>query len=1210
MRYLISALKRSISASGSSLGSRLSATGRLTEPGNTDVIAPKAVFLLKGRTPGSTGVTSGAENMSVQVQKGAKLDTIRRRAMRAPVVLAAFALIAVMAFPTIGPAGSRASADHAPLQAIFGTVVEVSVPDSITVATNSGLITVSVLGNEVFTGDITAVEDVSEGDRIVGSIHVGTDGTTVADKLLVIPDLTKSITRHILGVILEQQDGAVVIQDRDGDTVTIDVPEGVDVPATGTVVTAVAQLDRSTGRMLAQAFDRVEDAVLRLQEAKDRVTDSDLKDELEERLERARDQHLSALERARQGLERAQEVVSAAIAEREEAQRRLADVKAKFDDLRQRYEQEASDRNERLPELRTEGTLTYDDAEWLEPSGKFTLTPRINDSDDSVSQTFAWNEQTLAIVPVETREADPSSPAVTVTTARSVALPLNDVKIIIPSGSRVIVQYDPNTEPALATLVTVLPPELPKAIEEALERERLRNISGFITLVEETPDLDAVIGVVIVANPQHDLKIAAKVTDVTEIEIDGEKARFGQLAAGMAVEVEFAVAEADATLAAGTSLAGRLDALRIRARTLVDDNEVHVVGVIAGLDPDTRTVGVLTRDGEVVRARVLNDAVIIKDGTQSRFGALETGDLVLEASRYNRGTLVFTRLVVQSPRAFTFTGTITGLDRDPNRLTIATTDGRRLVAFVTFATRLTREDGSRIPFPELSTGDHIVKGEVRPVQRDGKTVLVAVVLVIGSPEIQTARGVVTRVDADAGELRIRTQHEIFDDGSSSSVLITLFTAENNRSVLFKNDVRIRNLRTVQPGDIVESVSFVTDTRTIIKMSVVSPNLQRVRGVVSAIADGGLSIETSNGRSVKLAIGDETVMTLNGRRIDSLRRVSRGDIVSEAVYIARASDLTNGLALRLTLLDRPFITGQVPSPATGVDEPVMPTVETTISGVIEEISGDEWKIGGRNFTVTPNTRFFGDKPLEGLVAKATLVLNEDDDFVATAISVAGNPDTNPSTRPVEVQPVEPGDAPDEGSLSGLVRILGRVQAVERAGDDSTIVVVDGVKISLVANTVIAGKPEVGAGALAVVRRSSNGTVIAVRIIFTKASDDSGTGSDGDSDGASTGALVSPAVNPDSEDGNDSDSDSSGLNTETIVVEKIAGRIVVSDGRTYLLKVAQVFGLRAGESITLRVRKIDGDRISRELTLLDRFVINGNALYKENSDSGSNPLYVAE
>lgn len=1232
---------------------RRTSTEKITESGNTGVIAQSGISTLKGRDPAVSGVTSGAnKRMSMQISRGATPSGIKRQAAKAATVLGAIALIVALSVPTIGSVGSRASADHAPLEALFGTVVEVKLPDQVAVATDSNVTTVLITEDTVFTGDVSTIEDIAEGDRFVASVHVSEDGVTTADRVLIIPDLTQSVTRHILGVIVDHEDNVITVQDHDGNSISIDIPEGVEVPGVGTVVIAVVQLDRATGRLVAQAFDLAEDVVQRIQDALDRATDEDRIAELEELLERARDQHLSALEKAREALERAQNAVQAALEEREEAERRLREVQAQFEALRQRYIQEASERDERLPQLRTQGVLGYDEDAWLEESGEFTLAARTSSFDDGDVRTFTWTQDTLAIVPVEVTETDPDSPAITVTTARSVALPLNEVKSLVPSGSNVIVQYDPNTEPAVATLITVLPPELPDAIKDALERERLRSISGFITLVEDTPDLDETTGVIVVANNEHNVKVAAKVTEQTEIEVDGEKAEFGDLAAGMAVEVDFAEAEPaeDNSLAAqSAALAGRLDALRIRARTVVADDEVQVAGLIAGVDIETRTVGVLTRDGEIVRAHVPNGAVIIKNGVEARFGALETGDLVLDATRYNLGQMVFTRLVVQSPRSISFSGAIKGIDRDPNRLTITTVDGDVLVVYITDSTDIFNEANGRVNFSNLRVGNRVLKGEALPVQRDGHTLLIASTLIVGDPAISTARGVVTRVDADAGALQITVSSSAASAGaftdavSAQRAQLVLSVAENNSSVMFKNDFRIKTLETVEIGDIVESVSFVRSTGVITRMSVVSPNLQRTRGTVSAVANNGIAIETTNGRSVGLVVNDETVVTLNGRRVSTLRSINRGDVVAQAVYITRENNSAEGIALRLTIISQRIASADGSPPATSDPDDVRPSVVTSVSGVIQEIADDKWTIGGREFLVTSQTRFFGERPQVGLVAKAVLVLNEDGVFVATSVSVAGRPDTNPSTRPVEVLPVEPGDE----NQPDLVRIFGRVQAIEEIDETTTIVVIDGVKITLFESTVVLGEPEIGANALAVVRRSPSGNVAAVSIVFSKrnATEDGneaditpGTGpirpdeGDGDDTDGNTPPTNEDGTGGETGDGGEGteDTDSTGTSpgnggpsnveptepeevepvTVTVRIEQIDGRVMISGGRIYLLKISQALNARAGDLITVTVREVERENLTEELSDVDLFMLINNPLYTADNVASENPIFVAE
>ncbi len=1165
---------------------------RVAETGNTGVTPADSTSIVKERDPSSTGVTSKIIDMAQNTMTALIPSVGRGKAARAAMIFAALLVLVVFAMP----ASSKVSAGETTLQAVFGSVVAVTPPDVLVVATNSGVVKLVINADSKFTGDITSVDHISEGDRVVATAYQEADGSLTVARLLVIPDLSQAVTRHILGVIIDATDGVVTLQDGDGNTITIYVPEGVIVPEIGTVVTVVVQVDRSTGILTAQAFELAEDAVQRLQDAKDRTTDSERKKDLEERLERARDQHLTVLEKAREALQRAQQAVSAAVSEREEAQRRLAEVQAKFEALRQRYVQEASDRNERSPQLLITGTLTFDESTWLDETGTFTVVQSVNAASANADRSFAWDENTLAIVPVEIKQPDGESPAITTTVAQSVAIALNDVKSLIPSGSRVTVQYDPNVTPALATLVTVLPPELSAEARDALERERVRSISGVVTLVDATPELKSTVGVIVVANNEHSVKVAAKVTEQTEVVIDGQPSTFSQLAAGMAVEVDFSVTQdADGSSPdVSTAESGNRTAVSIRARIVVDAHEVYVAGVIVGLNVETRHVVILPRSGDVVRVRVVDEAVIVKDGDTARFGELSLGDLVLDATRYNDDTMVLTRLLVRSPGVIVFSGRITGLGHNPDRLTVATSEGDVLTSLVTDETIILGLDGAPARFNDLSIGDRVAKGYVQPVVIGGRTVNVARDIVLGQSAVATARGKVLKVDPVSGYVRVSVNAEATDGVAAD---LDLFVADRDRSVLMKNGERIDDLSTVLVGDVVEAVSYTKATKIILKMSVATPNLQRVRGSVNVVASSGLVIEGSTGRFVGLSVNQDTQITLNGVRVESLKNVKPTQIVVEATYIARSSDLAQGLALRIVLVDRPPMPGIAP-PATGSASSV---VETTVSGVIEEIEGSSWQIDNHKFMVTGETQFFGERPQVGLVAKATLRVNDSGEFVATAVSVAGRPDSNPTSRPADVQPTQPGDTPGDGNNAGLVRILGKVQKIDRSGSDQLVVVIDGVKILIVSTTVIVGEPVEGVTALAVVRRNASGSVTAVTIAFGRSGD------------ASSVAPASPEPSTEADSGGDSSDDSDRNAPEykvvTITIEQVSGRVVLADGDLYWLTAAQVRGLAEGDELTVKVRSVRVEDVATELSVLDRAALAVNPLYKERADD-SGKLYVAD
>jgi hypothetical protein len=67
-----------------------------------------------------------------------------------------------------------------------------------------------------------------------------------------------------------------------------------------------------------------------------------------------------------------------------------------------------------------------------------------------------------------------------------------------------------------------------------------------------------------------------------------------------------------------------------------------------------------------------------------------------------------------------------------------------------------------------------------------------------------------------------------------------------------------------------------------------------------------------------------------------------------------------------------------------------TVEMTVLGVIEAITGDTWVIDGRVFTVTDATRFQGEDPELGTVAVAILVSRPSGLFTARTVSVTRRP----------------------------------------------------------------------------------------------------------------------------------------------------------------------------------------------------------------------------
>ena len=217
-------------------------------------------------------------------------------------------------------------------------------------------------------------------------------------------------------------------------------------------------------------------------------------------------------------------------------------------------------------------------------------------------------------------------------------------------------------------------------------------------------------------------------------------------------------------------------------------------------------------------------------------------------------------------------------------------------------------------------------------------------------------------------------------------------------------------------------------------------------------------------------------------------------------------------------------------------------------------------------------------------------------------------------------MKPGDTPDDEMSADLVRILGRVQEIDKSGEGEYIVVVDGVRITITPNTKVAGEPEIGAGALAVVRKRVGEVVTAVSIIFTRPGrrdlDETGPGPVTETPEGGKTQDDDPAGSGDSSSGSDTSNDnpgnigSSNVATTTIIVERINGRMVVADGRLFLLKADQIFGLRTGDTITVQVHRVERRVIENTLSFAEMALVRNNPLYLESNSTIDNALYVAQ
>jgi hypothetical protein len=330
-----------------------------------------------------------------------------------------------------------------------------------------------------------------------------------------------------------------------------------------------------------------------------------------------------------------------------------------------------------------------------------------------------------------------------------------------------------------------------------------------ITLVEEDDSLEDAVGVVIAANAEQGVKVAAKVTDDTEVTLDGRPADITRLAPGQAVSIQFESLDTG-SISDITSSNVALRAIIIRARTSAPAEEDHISGVVESTEPDVPAITIRPTDGSLIRLIVSPDATIVRNGQLARFASVEDGDLVVDATRFDDTSDVLTSLVVVARKNVKFTGTVTGIRREPPRLQVTGDNGRLLNVLITNETAVVL-DGERVKFGAIVTGMNIVNGIYSVAGRGGALYNVATIVSIESPKVGRAAGIITQVNVVEGTLTI------LSGASSNTKLIRLKLPEHPLDEnLQKDGLPIRSLLAVERGDRVDIVFYVLKTGVVEK----------------------------------------------------------------------------------------------------------------------------------------------------------------------------------------------------------------------------------------------------------------------------------------------------------------------------------------------------------------------------------------------------------
>lgn len=903
-------------------------------------------------------------------------ENIIVRTIRPQMVLV-LALVAVLF--AFGSQSVKAEVKSADIEAVFGTAVEVRPPTAIVIASNSGIFTLTFdADSELRIGSNKAlVEEIGEGDRVVSTATRNASDDLVALRTLVRVANTQPATKHVVGVVSSASDDELSIQTRNSGVVNVLIPAGIDAPSVGDGITMVARLDSSSGILTAVGFQLTSSTVERIQDAQDRSADNAESARLAQIAIDARTQHLSSLDDAARALKRVldSDLEDQAVLDKTAVQYQA--IQRRFEELQRIYKTAARTRGEVQPLLKISGGLVDDIG-----FSSFTIVPnRVQDA-NPFSVKFSYDlEETSVDLPNDLLKKisdDASNPQ-----------SLTDVRQFIDPSSELVVKYSIEDGVRTAVSIKVREPRLVSELEAVLAHESLRAFNGVITLVEIDVPLADALGVVIATNEKQGVKVAAKVTGETEITLNGRSSDISSLDAGQAVDIQFESSTAD-SISDITGSDVTLRALAIRARSSAPSEEDHISGIVESIEAYGAGITIRPTDGPLIRLTVGDDVHIVRGGNAAVISEVKIGDLVVDATRLDTKSNELTSLVVVARKNVKFSGTVTGIGREPDRLQVTGANGKTLNVLVTDDTWVI-VDERRVKFSSVVAGMNIVNGVYSVTGRGGMFYNVGTIISIQSPKVGKASGVITSVNFNQGRLTV------ISGKSTNTKVIKLQMPESPLGQnLIKDGVPIRSLLDIERGDRVDIVFYVLDSGVIQKLSVVSDNFVQSRGTLVDIVPNGryAVVNLSDGREFDLWIGRQTSIQLNGQRIQSFRPVidliaeaqERGvdisTLVPEVLFIRDSIDSNQGLIISIKFQTKSE--GESSITNSGQQN----TVELSVSGVIAAIEGNSWVINGRVFTVNQATTFRGREPEVGEVVVAVLISKADGSFVARSISKSG------------------------------------------------------------------------------------------------------------------------------------------------------------------------------------------------------------------------------
>jgi len=219
-------------------------------------------------------------------------------------IVGVLALVAVLALSSVGSAlSSPALQQEGEKVGLFGTVVVI---EGLIIKLDTGkeVETTADTGFHVPGLDTAGLENISVGDRLSILALQEADGSLTALQVVVIPGEPAN-NSHIIGVVTDTENGIITITDAQGNSFTLELPQGAPPVDVGGFLTVVSSRGE-TGQLSPRAVERIEDVIDRLLEDIDRAVGRAV-DHIRSLVESNTDHQLAGLENALQRAQRANE---------------------------------------------------------------------------------------------------------------------------------------------------------------------------------------------------------------------------------------------------------------------------------------------------------------------------------------------------------------------------------------------------------------------------------------------------------------------------------------------------------------------------------------------------------------------------------------------------------------------------------------------------------------------------------------------------------------------------------------------------------------------------------------------------------------------------------------------------------------------------------------------------------------------------------------